>query len=54
MLDLAQAFNEFYHACPILQAAEEQKQARLNLILAVKQVLENGLNLLGIESPEQM
>ena len=54
MLDLAQAFNEFYHACPILQADEDVKQARLNLILAVKQILKTGLNLLGIEAPEQM
>lgn len=54
MLDLAQAFNEFYHACPILQAREEVKQARLNLILAVKQILKTGLNLLGIEAPVEM
>ena len=54
LLDLAQAFNEFYHASPILQADEEVRDARLNLILAVKQVLEKGLNLLGIEAPEAM
>ncbi|MEE9525790.1 MAG: arginine--tRNA ligase [Candidatus Woesearchaeota archaeon] len=54
LLDLAQAFNEFYHACPILQSDEDTKLARLNLILAVQQVLKNGLNLLGIEAPEAM
>ena len=54
LLDLAQAFNEFYHCCPILQASEDVKQTRLNLILAVKQILKTGLNLLGIESPEEM
>jgi len=54
MLDLAQSFNEFYHACPILQADEETKTARLNLILAVKQILKTGLNLLGIEAPVEM
>ncbi|MBW2996699.1 arginine--tRNA ligase [Candidatus Woesearchaeota archaeon] len=54
LLDLAQAFNEFYHACPILQSDEDTKKARLNLILAVQQVLKNGLNLLGIEAPEAM
>ena len=54
LLDLAQAFNEFYHACPILDSDEDTKKARLNLILAVKQVLETGLNLLGIEAPEAM
>jgi len=54
LLELSQAFNEFYHTCPILQADEETKNARLNLILAVKQVLSEGLFLLGIESPEEM
>jgi arginyl-tRNA synthetase len=54
LLDLAQAFNEFYHECPILQSDEDTKDARLNLILAVQQVLKNGLNLLGIEAPEAM
>ena len=52
LLALSQAFNEFYHSCPILQSDEDTKKARLNLILAVQQVLKNGLNLLGIEAPE--
>ena len=54
LLDLSQSFNEFYHACPILQSDEDTKNARLLLIGAVKQVLANGLNLLGIEAPEAM
>jgi len=54
VLDLSQAFNEFYHACPILQSDDDTKLARLNLILSVKQVLETGLNLLGIEAPKAM
>jgi len=54
LLDLSQGFNEFYHSCPILKADKETKNARLNLILAAKQVLKNGLNLLGINAPEAM
>ena len=54
LLDLAQAFNEFYHSCPILQAPKPIMEARLKLITAVKQVLANGLNLLGIDAPERM
>jgi arginyl-tRNA synthetase len=54
LLDLSQGFNEFYHACPILQSDDDTMKARLNLILAVKQVLANGLELLGIEAPEAM
>lgn len=54
VLDLAQAFNEFYHACPILEEDDDKKLVRLNLILAVKQVIENSLKLLGIDSPKAM
>ncbi|MAG16205.1 arginine--tRNA ligase [Candidatus Woesearchaeota archaeon] len=54
LLDLSQAFNNFYHQHPILKAEEDVKKARLLLITAVKQVLKNGLNLLAIEAPEKM
>jgi len=51
---LAQAFNEFYHACPVLTEEQELKKARILLIYCIKQVLGNGLNLLGIEMLEEM
>jgi arginyl-tRNA synthetase len=54
LLELSQQFNEFYHQHQILKASEELKNARLMLITAVKQVLENGLRLLSIECPEEM
>ncbi len=54
VFELSQSFNEYYHQCPILQAEEETKKARLLLITAIKQVLKTGLNLLGIEAPERM
>jgi arginyl-tRNA synthetase len=54
LIDLAQAFNEFYHALPVLNAEQKLRDARLGLIMAVKQVLKNGLWLLGIDAPEQM
>lgn len=54
LLDLAQYFAEFYHACPVISDLTEVMHARLLLVTCVKQVLENGLNLLGIEAPEQM
>ncbi len=54
LVELSQAFNEFYHTCPILQAEEDVKIARLNLVLAVKEVIKTGLNLLGIDAPEEM
>jgi arginyl-tRNA synthetase len=53
--ELADAFNNFYHNCPILRAgSEELVSARLALTAAAKQTLENSLGLLGIEAPDIM
>ena len=54
LLDLSQAFNEFYHSSPILQEKEDVKKARLLLSLCVKEVLVKGLDLLGISYVEEM
>ena len=54
LFEMAQAFNTFYAACPVLQAEEEQKKFRLVLLQAVHQVLKNGLYLLGITLVEEM
>ena len=54
LLDLSQAFNEFYHSSPILQETEEIRKSRLLLCLCVKEVLVKGLDLLGIEFVEEM
>ena len=53
-VDLAQAFNKFYHDNAILVEDEKVKEARLAIVLSVKYVLSNALYLLGIKSPEQM
>lgn len=55
LFELAQSFNAFYQEIPILKEENEAKRLmRLNLIKATAQVLKNGLNLLGIEAPEEM
>ncbi len=54
LLDLAQAFNEYYHAHRILDAEPELRNARLYLIECVRKVLKTGLNLLGIDAVERM
>ena len=55
LFELSQVFNSFYEAVPILKEADSVKQQfRAGLILGTAQVLKNGLNLLGIEAPEQM
>ena len=53
LFDLAQRFNSFYAAVPIIKA-EENKELRLALTSATAQVLKNGLTLLGIETPERL
>ena len=52
--DLANAFHVFYNKCRVLIDDEELMQARLQLVLASKQVLVNILDLLGISAPESM
>jgi arginyl-tRNA synthetase len=50
--ELAQTFNEFYHAHPVIGSKEEA--FRLKLIDAFRNVLKSSLNLLGIEVLEEM
>ncbi|MDO8741438.1 MAG: arginine--tRNA ligase [Candidatus Woesearchaeota archaeon] len=52
--ELAKLFSEFYHACQILKEDEDLKKARLLLVSCAKQVLENGLKMLGIDVLERM
>ncbi|MFH1412525.1 MAG: arginine--tRNA ligase [bacterium] len=54
LFDLSKLFNDYYHQIPVLKADNKVKQARLVLISAIKQVLSNGLDLLGIEIVEEM
>ncbi len=52
--ELAQNLNDYYHTVPVLQAEEVEKNARLTLLKAVSVVIENALELLGIEVVEEM
>lgn len=54
IVNIAQAFNKFYHDEHILVDNEEEKIAKLTLVYAAKQAVKNGLGLLGIEAPERM
>ena len=49
---LAQIFNEFYHACPVI--GSENQEFRLLLVEAFRQVLKNSTFLLGIDVVERM
>lgn len=53
--DVAHTFHSFYHAVNVLQSENENiKNARLHLVMAAKQVIENALRLLDIQSPDVM
>ncbi len=52
--DLAGEFHSYYNAERILVEDEATRMARLALCAAVRQVLANGLALLGVGAPERM
>ena len=52
--DLAAHFHSYYNACPFILEDQNLTQARLSLIYATKQVLENGLHILGVSAPDSM
>lgn len=52
--DLAGDFHAFYNAERVLVEDEAVRNARLALLLAARQVLRNGLDLLGVSAPEKM
>jgi len=54
VLDLAQAFNKFYHNSPILVDDADLRAARLALVEATRQTIENALKILGMKAPQKM
>jgi arginyl-tRNA synthetase len=56
--DLAGTYHRFYDACRVLPMGDEPvtdlNRARLLLCAATRQVLANGLDLLGVEAPARM
>ena len=56
--DLAGTYHRFYDSCRILPRGDEEltavNRARLWLNAATRQVIENGLGLLGVSAPERM
>ncbi|MFO0827900.1 MAG: arginine--tRNA ligase [Phycisphaerales bacterium] len=52
---LANVFNGFYQACPVLKSEDEATRlARLRLCLLTRRVLADGLGLLGLKAPSRM
>jgi arginyl-tRNA synthetase len=52
--ELAAEFHAWYNAERLLVDDAAQKQARLALAVAVRQVIRNGLRLLGVSAPDAM
>jgi arginyl-tRNA synthetase len=56
--ELAGTYHGFYNDCRVLPMGDEQltalHTARLLLCTATKQVISNGLDLLGVSAPERM
>jgi arginyl-tRNA synthetase len=52
---LADKFNTFYNAFPVLKADSTQlSDARIALTDAIRIVMHNALNLIGVKAPEKM
>ncbi len=52
--ELAAAFHAYYNTQQFLVDDADVRDARLTLAAAVRQVLANGLDLLGVSAPESM
>ncbi|MSR18782.1 MAG: arginine--tRNA ligase [Phycisphaerales bacterium] len=55
LFDLANLFNAFYQACPVLKCPDESvRESRLRLAALTRRTIADGLTVLGIEAPERM
>jgi len=52
--ELAAAFHKFYRFRRVLGSAKDIAEARLALVIAVRYLLKNGLQILGVNAPERM
>ena len=52
--ELAGEFHSYYNSFKMLEDDEGLRNARVSLSVAVKQVIANGLDLLGVSAPEEM
>ena len=55
LLEVCQAFNRFYHDCPVLKVEDETvKNTRIALVSATAAVLKNGLSLICLKTPKNI
>ncbi|MCX7857550.1 MAG: arginine--tRNA ligase [Deltaproteobacteria bacterium] len=54
LIELAGKFHSYYNTTRILQDNEDLKRARMILAYVVKEVIKEGLSILGVEAPSRM
>ncbi|MFC6161389.1 arginine--tRNA ligase [Kribbella jiaozuonensis] len=54
LYDVASALSTFYEQCPVLGSEGATRASRIALCTATRNVLQDGLGLLGIEAPDAM
>lgn len=54
LYDVAQVYSSYYQQVPFLKAEEGLRESRVRLSAITADVLRNGLNMLGIETPERI
>ncbi|MES3038762.1 MAG: arginine--tRNA ligase [Bdellovibrionota bacterium] len=54
LLDVCAQFSQFYHHCRVVGEKPELESARAALVFATERVLDQGLRLLHIETPQEM
>ncbi|MFA5638183.1 MAG: arginine--tRNA ligase [Anaerovoracaceae bacterium] len=54
VVDVAQAFNRYYHEEHILVENIEEQLSKLALVIVTRSVIKEALNLLGVTAPEKM
>ena len=52
--DIATDFHAYYNSHQFLVEDAGLRQSRIGLVLATRQVLQNGLSILGVSAPEEM
>ena len=54
LMETAAEFHRFYHVCRVVSEDRATTRWRLSLCEATRQVLANGLALMGVSAPERM
>jgi len=54
LTDIAKSFHYFYQKCRVITEDRELTAARLDLCRGAKEVLKEGLGVIGVEAPEKM